>query len=90
MVKENPKIPKIQHFKKTKAASMGMVDHTTLELTTLEEENKVRKKTQAMCNVLIVKSTIILQEDAAPTRKNLKKMKLELQDKSMMMRTHFW
>lgn len=48
--------------------AIGLMDHRTLEVATLEEDEEVRKETIALCIALIVKSMDILQESGVPTK----------------------
>lgn len=89
-MEEDPKITKIQHSKRVKIVAIGLVELKTLDVEMLQKEEEDKKETKVVCSNIIVISLIILQESAVATRNNLKKMKLELEDKSMMIRTHSW
>lgn len=69
LVEEKPEIPKIQHSKRVKIVAIELVDHTILEVETLEEDEEVRKETKLVCSALVFKSLVTLQESAVPTRK---------------------
>lgn len=83
LVEESPEIPRIRLVKGVRAAAIKMMAKTTLEV-------KRRGLTKSKSSALSVKGTIILQESEMQTRRNLKKMKPRLQDKSLMKRIHSW
>lgn len=70
--------------------AIELVVQTNIEVAMLEEEVEERYVTRLMCKAIIVESLVILQESTMLIRKNLKKVKLELQEESVMMKMNFW
>lgn len=68
MVKKSPKVPRIQLVKRASAATTKMVVKVTLEV-------KRKGFTKSRSSALSVKDSVILQESAMRTRRNLKEMK---------------
>src|SRR4051812_3365898 len=72
LVQESLKIQRNQIFKRVRETATRMVAKRALDM-------KRESLTRARCNVTIIKSLVIVHDNAMRTRKNLKQMKLRLQ-----------
>lgn len=81
--KRASKLKKNRLFKGVRAVATRIVVKETLEV-------KRRGLTRVRNNALSVKGSVILQENAMQTRRNVKRMNSRLQDKILIKRIHFW